>query len=111
MKLSNYPIISQFIVIFTFLSTLILLIATIFAVVLTLHNEKERFISESQIEAKFIADTILSPLAFFDTKGADEILQAIKNQKSIIHIAVYDNRRLHQQKREWLPDSRDLFPQ
>ncbi|WP_455755603.1 ATP-binding protein [Sulfurimonas sp.] len=93
MKLNNYPIVNQFIVIFTFLSTLILLIATVFAVVLTLYNEKERFVSESKTEAKFIADTVLSPLAFFDSRGAEEILNAIKHKNSIVYVAVYDSNK------------------
>ncbi|MDD2828432.1 MAG: ATP-binding protein [Sulfuricurvum sp.] len=91
MKLSNYPITRQFIVIFTSLSALILMIATIFALVLTLLNEKHRFIHESTLEAQFIADTVLSPLAFFDSKGAEEILKAVKNQHSVIQVSVYDS--------------------
>lgn len=107
MKLSNYPIISQFIFIFTLLSTFILAIVIIFAVVLTLSNEKDRFVRESTVEAKFIADTILSPLAFFDTKGADEILQAIKNRSSVIHVAVYDsNNQIFSQ----INPTKDLVP-
>ena len=94
MKLSNYPITNQFIFIFTSLSAVILITTILFAVVSTLHHEKERFINESQIEAKFVADTVLLPLAFFDNKGATEIINAVKQKKSIIHIAVYDSNHL-----------------
>ncbi len=91
MRLSNYSITRQFIVMLSAVSSFILLMAAVFIVLFMLFNEKERFVRESQLEANFLAETMLSHLAFFDNKGAEESLNTIIKQKSILHVAIYQS--------------------
>jgi signal transduction histidine kinase len=91
MQLSNYSITKQFVVMLSVVSTVILLMASIFSVLFILFNEQQRFIRESELEANFLAETMLSHLAFFDAKGAEDSLKSIVKRESILHVAIYDS--------------------
>lgn len=91
MQLSDYSISKQFNVMLSVVSTFILFIAVVFVMLFMLFNEQDRFIRETELEANFLAETMLSHLAFFDSKGAEESLRTITKQKDILHVALFDS--------------------
>jgi signal transduction histidine kinase len=89
--LSNYSISKQFTVLVMGLGLIISLSSLLYSLITMAYHEKERFIAETAMETKLIADFATSPLAFLDTAGAMENLAILSSHKSIEQVVLFDS--------------------
>lgn len=89
--LSNISIRKQLVLLSLSVGTLIALSIFSYSVVSITKHEKERFISESMMEARLLSDFIISPLAFYDKEGVEENLRILSSHKSVKQAIVFDS--------------------
>ena len=88
--LSHYSISKQFTALVMGLGFIITSSSFLYSLVTMAYHEKERYVNETTMEGKLIADFSTSPLAFFDTAGAMENLAILSSHKSIEQVILFD---------------------
>lgn len=88
--LSNYSIKKQFIALVMGMGALIILSSFLYTTYAMQIHEKERFIGNVKMEAKLIADFSISPMAFMDTKAAEENLKLVAAYETTKQVVIFD---------------------
>ncbi len=95
------------------MGALIAIASFVYTVTTLAQHEKGRFLQESAMEGKIIADISISPLAFYDNIGGNENLQILSSHKMIRHAVVFDsNGKMFAQynpQKFSLPNSKNLI--
>jgi signal transduction histidine kinase len=90
LRLSNYSIRKQFIVLVMGMGAIITFSSFLYTTYTIANHERESFVADVTMQGKIIADLSISPMVFMDMIGAQENLMMVSAYKEINQVVLFD---------------------